>query len=69
MSWIHELAPMIPTPRALLNDLRESWRGYRNQGLSRGTATAYCLLRATQRIAYWFGWRAGSKEHRTWTPS
>jgi hypothetical protein len=69
LSWIHELAPMVPTPAAIAKDVRACWVDYRSKGLGRRTSIAFCTLRATQRIAYWVGWTAGSKEYRSWTPS
>ncbi len=68
MSWTHELAPMVPTPAALLRDIGICWREYANHGLPVRTRLGFSALRALQRTAYWAGWIAGAKEHRAWTP-
>lgn len=69
MSWIHELAPMVPTPATLVKDLSGCWHSYRMARLPPTIRIGFCFLRAVQRTAYWAGWVAGAKEHRTWTPS
>ena len=61
LSWIDELSPMPPTPRALAGDLLECWGEYRAEGLPRRTRLVFCGLRASQRIAYWLGWQAGAR--------
>lgn len=58
---------MMPTPSRLSADLARCWQDYTEEGLPTRRKLAFAGLRAGQRIAYWVGWKAGSKRARRWT--
>jgi len=68
LSWIDELSPMVPTPRALARDALACWTEYRAEGLPHRTRLIFCGLRVSQRVAYWVGWQAGAPRWRRRSP-
>ncbi len=61
MSWHSELAPPTLTPSNLARDLIDAWGQYTRAGLTFRERVMFVVLRATQRVAYGFGWSAGRR--------